>query len=146
MYAVVVRSDIRKVVFERAKAGRTWASKTPRAKHVVLDSEGEQLNENSNSIRRKRQKMRNSHFNAVERFLIRNIGRPWDAVYAEICASADPRNLLGNEVRAFVQTIVSMNCWHEGEKVMTQDWRGLREVRGLYLHPTNRVLLRSARA
>jgi len=49
-----MRRDIQKVVFERAKAGRTWASKTPRVKPVVLDRAGEQLNEDSNRIRLKK--------------------------------------------------------------------------------------------
>ena len=43
-----MRRDIDKVVFERAKGGRTWAKKTPRAKQVVSDVEGEQLKEQSN--------------------------------------------------------------------------------------------------
>ena len=134
---------MQKVVFERAKAGRTWASKTPRVKQVVLDQEGEQLNEESNSRRRKRQKMRNSHFNAVEHFLVRNVGRPWSKVYAEVCASADARSFLGAEIRNFVQSFVATKCWFEGRKVMSYDWRGCpQEVRGLYVHPRNGVLLR----
>ena len=105
-----MRRDIQKVVFERAKAGRTWASKTPRVKQVVRDQEGEQLNEESNSGRRKRQKMRNSHFNAVEHFLVRNVGQPWSKVYAEVCASADARSLLGAEIRdvmAYLKVVVN---------------------------------------
>ena len=73
-----MRGDIAQVVNERAKSGRTWASKTPRVKQVLIDLDGDQFNESTNSIRRKRQKDRNSRFNAVEHFLVRNVGRPWE--------------------------------------------------------------------
>jgi len=139
-----VRRDIQKVVFERAKANRTWASKTPRVKQVVLDQDLEQLNEGSNSIRRKRQKMRNSHFSAVEHFLVRNAGRPWNKVYAEVCAAADARSFLGSEVRNVVQGLVVTKCWLDGRKVISHDWRGCpQEVRGLYVHPLSGLLLRA---
>jgi len=141
-----VRRDIDKVVFERAKAGRTWASKTPRVKQVVLDPEGEQINEESNAVGQVRQKMRNRHFNAIARFLIRNVGRPWNKVYAEVCSSADGRSLLGGELREFVQTSVATACWIEGRKIMCNGCNGPGEVvDGLYVHPTSGVLLRKAR-
>ena len=139
-----MRRDIRKVVFERAKSGRTWASKTPRAKQIVLDQDGEQLNEGSNSTRQKRRKFRNSHFNAVEHFLVRNIGRPWSKVYAEVCAAADARSLLGAEIRDFVQSFVATQCWLDGRKVMRRGCGGCPgEVRGLYVHPASGLLRRA---
>ena len=141
-----MRSDIKKVVFERAKALRTWTSKTPRVKGVVLDRDGELFDDASNSRRPKRRKLRNSHFNAVERFLVRSVGRPWDKVYAEVCASADARSLLGAQLRNFVQSAVATDCWFEGPKVMCHHltWYP-QEVRGLYVHPRTGILLRTKR-
>jgi hypothetical protein len=142
-YADRVRRDIRKVVFERAKAGRTWVSKTQRVKRVVLDDDSEQFNEPATWSRPERQKMTNQHYDALERFLVRNIGRPWDRVYAEVCASVDGRDLLGNQIRDFVQRSVAMKCWIERRNVMSFDCQGrLRAVRGLYVHPTSGRLMR----
>lgn len=139
-----MRSDIHKVIFERAKANRTWASKTPRAKQVVLEEDGEQRNEQSNRTRLKRQKMRNSHFNPLQRFLVRNAGRPWNKVYAEVCAATDARYLLGAEIREHVQCFVETQCWIEDRKVMTRDRKGFpQEVRGLFVHPKTGLLQRA---
>ena len=137
-----MRRDIQAVVFERAKSNRTWASKTPRVKGVVLDAEGEHIREGTPKL--KRQKWRNSHFNAVGRFLLRNTGRPWNKVYAELCASADGRTRLGREVREYAECSVALQCWLDGRKVMSFDVHGApREVTGLYVHPKTGVLLRS---
>lgn len=113
-------------------------------KQVVLDQEGEQLNESSNTLRRKRQKMRNSHFNALEHFLVRNVGRPWSKVYSEICASTDARSLLGAELRDFAQRSVAIKCWPDGRKVMSHGGYGRPcQVHGLYVHPKTGALLRA---
>jgi hypothetical protein len=138
-----MRRDIDKLVFERAKSGRTWASKTPRAPAVKLDSTGDQFDEKYNWIRLYRQKHRNSHFNPVEHFLVGCVGRPWDKVFAEICASVDSRSTLGAEIRDHVACAVAIHCWMEGRKVMTGDWGEPREVRGLYVHPKTGLLQRT---
>jgi hypothetical protein len=138
-----MRRDIQKVVFERAKANRTWASKTPRVKQIVLSPEGEQLKEESNYVRLKRQKYRNSHFNALERFLVRNVGRPWDKVYAEISASVDARSFPAAEIREYLECLVATKCWREGVKIMTHCHGGPREAHGLYVHPKSGQLMRT---
>jgi hypothetical protein len=110
---------------------------------VVLDDDAEQLNDDSNWLRPKRQKMRNEHFNALERFLVRNVKRPWKQVFAAVCAAADPRDLLGREIREHVQRCVATNCWIEAGAVMSHDWRGCpKKVQGLYVHPTSGQLMR----
>ena len=80
-----MRSDIAKVVFERPKGGRTWASKTPRAAAVMLDPAGEQVDERSNHIRRKQQKRAMTNWGPLEHFLDCRVGRPWDQVWSEVC-------------------------------------------------------------
>jgi len=98
-----MRGDVHKVITERAKSNRTWASKTPREKQVVLDSLGDQIKEDANHIRRKRQKFRNARFNVLERFLVNRVGRPWDKVYAEACQVADSRSFQGAELREYLK-------------------------------------------
>jgi hypothetical protein len=138
-----MRRDVDKIVFERPKANRTWASKTPREKAVILDVQGDQINEGANHIRRKRQKMRNSSLNVLERFLVKRVGRPWDTVYAEVCAVADARSFTGAEVRDYLKDLVASDCWLEGRTLMCRDWRGrTQEVSGLYIDPRSGLLLR----
>jgi hypothetical protein len=138
-----MRSDVHKVITERAKSNRTWASKTPREKQVVLDMLGDQISEVSNRVRQRRQKFRNARFNVLERFLVNRVGRPWDKVYAETCEVADSRSFQGAELREYLKSFVATECWMDGRTVMSYDWRGCPQaVRGLYVHPKSHLLLR----
>ena len=138
-----MRRDVHKIISERPKSGRTWESKTPRKKEVVLDLLGDQLDESFNHIRQERQKGRKARFNVLERFLVNRVGRPWDKVYAEACKVADSRSFQGGEVRDFLKAFVATECWMEGRTVMSHDSRGCPQVvRGLYVHPKSRLLLR----
>jgi len=138
-----MRRDVQKIVSERPKSGRTWESKTPRKKQVVLDSLGDQVDESCNYTEQQRQKGRNARFNVLERFLVNRVGCRWDKVYAEACQVADSRSFHGAEVRDHLKRLVASDCWLEGQRVMSHDWRGCpQEVRGLYVHPKSRLLLR----
>jgi hypothetical protein len=138
-----MRRDVHKVMSERPKSGRTWESKTPREKQVVLDLMGDQIDEHSNHVRQARQKGRKIRDNVLERFLVNRIGRKWDKVYAEACEVADPRSFDGAEVRDNLKRLVATECWLEGRRLMSHDCRGCPEVvRGLYVHPRSRLLLR----
>ena len=138
-----MRRDVQKIVSERPKSGRTWESKTPRPKQVVLDTLGDQFDERSNHTQQDRQKHRNARYNVLERFLVNRVGRPWDKVYAEACEVADSRSFQGAEIREHLKTLVATECWLEGRTLMCHDWRGCpQKVRGLYVHPKSRLLLR----
>ena len=138
-----MRRDVQKVVSERPKSRRTWESKTPRKKQVVLDPPGDQIDENSNHIRQERQKHRKTRFNVLERFLVSRIGMYWDKVYADVCKVADSRSFHGAEVRDCIKTLVATECWLDGRTVMRHDQRGCPQaVRGLYVHPKSRLLMR----
>jgi hypothetical protein len=111
---------------------------------VELDGEGEQLDESSNHVRRKRQKMRNHQLNVLERFLFHRVGRPWSKVYAEVRAVADARRYQGAEVREYLKGFVATECWLDGKTVMSHDCGGPAvRVRGLYVHPKSGLLLRN---
>jgi hypothetical protein len=138
-----MRRDVHKVMSERPKRNRTWESKTPREKQVVLDVVGDQIDENSNHIQQKRQKRRNTRDNVLERFLVNRVGRKWDKVYAEACEVADSRSFEGAEVRDGLKRLVATECWLDGRTLMSHDWSGCPHVvRGLYVHPRSRLLLR----
>jgi len=138
-----MRRDVKNVIAERPKAARTWATKTPRKKSISLDDEGEQFDESTNHIRQARQKLRNTRFHVLERFLIHRVGRTWNKVYAEACKNADARSFQGAELRDALKNLVATDCWIEGKNVMGRDWRGCPQpVKGLYVHPKTGMLLR----
>ncbi|MGA8669195.1 MAG: hypothetical protein WB679_04935 [Terracidiphilus sp.] len=138
-----MRRDVKNVIAERPKANRTWASKTPRKKVVTLDGDGEQLDESTNHVRQGRQKLRNTRFNLLERFLIHRVGRSWSKVYAEACKNADSRSFQGAELRDALKNLVATDCWIEGKNLMGRDWRGCPEpVKGLYVDPKTGILSR----
>lgn len=138
-----MRSDLKKVIFERAKAARTWASKTPRKKVIQLDSDGFQSNESANHIRLRKQKYRNSHYRPVDHFLETSVGRAWKDVYSELCQVTDTRDLLGLNIRNYVQDSVALECWQENRVWMTYCPGGpARVVKGLFVHPRTGVVMR----
>src|SRR5215472_12341866 len=106
-----MRPDVKNVIVERPKAGRTWQNNTPREKAVRIDNEGEQFDESSNYIRQRRNKQRNARFNILERFLASRLGKAWDKVYAEACKNADPRSFSGAEMRDALKHLVATDCW-----------------------------------
>jgi len=138
-----MRRDVQKIISERPKSNRTWESKTPCEKQVVLDLLGDQLDEASNHIQQNHQKHRKARFNVLERFLLNRLGRAWDKVYAEACEVADSRSFHGAEIREHLKTLVATECWLEGRTMMCHDWSGCpQKVRGLYVHLKSRQLLR----
>jgi hypothetical protein len=140
-----MRSDIAKVVFEKAKSARTWASKTPRPAALLLDRAGEQFDERSNHVRRKRQKHRNSNTGPLDHFLACRVGRPWDAVWREVCAATDLRSPLGYEIRELIDRRVNRDCWMEGRTVMGHACCGRpTKVRGFYVDPRSGLLQRAS--
>jgi hypothetical protein len=138
-----MRSDVKNVIAERPKSGRTWQNNTPREKSVQLDNDGEQLNEASNYRRQRRQKMRAVRFNVLERFLVHQIGRGWDKAFSEACKNADSRSFQGIEMRDALKSLVATDCWIEDKTVMGRDCRGCPQpVDGFFVHPKTGILSR----
>jgi hypothetical protein len=52
------------------------------------------------------------------RFLERQVGRPWDAVYAEISARLRPRSAVQQHVRDHVGDFVATVTWVEGDEIL----------------------------
>lgn len=73
------------------------------------------------------QKSFGDHTQPLHRFLEKNVGRPWDKVWSEICAHADARGIRGYHLRQHVRMYVE-ECYFPGET-------GPRSVRGYALRP-----------
>jgi hypothetical protein len=118
-----MRKDIYRVV-RRPKSGRTWFSTMQRTKQVAPDTEGEELKE-ALPTPTKRSKLEGFRVNPLKRFLVRGIGRPWDSVYAEVCARSDPRSFLGAELRRYIRSlVVTTDCWMQDGILMTHNCPG----------------------
>lgn len=48
--------------------------------------------------------------NPLRRFLEKQVGRPWDKVYSELCQGADSRNIRGFHLRSHIEDTVVLNC------------------------------------
>lgn len=79
-------------------------------------------------------------------FLRKNVGRPWDKVYSELCAGLDKRKTTGLHIFQHLEDMVTTACYcGPGGKVYTVAYGQEGEVGGFYVHPRT-GLLRGTRA
>jgi hypothetical protein len=78
----------------------------------------------------------------LQRFLRRSVGRPWNDVYSEMCASLDKRKTTGQHIFDHVKDMVTANCFMGANgKVCHLRWgRDQVEVEELYVHPQTGLL------
>jgi hypothetical protein len=78
----------------------------------------------------------------LERFLRRSVGRPWNDVYSEMCASLDRRKATGQHIFDHTEQMVETNCFMGANgKICHLRWgRDQVEVNGLYVHPQTGLL------
>lgn len=77
--------------------------------------------------------------NPLRRYLYKQVGRPWDVVYSEICEVADYRSLTGYHLLQHVGFEVELYCWvRDGEVYDHPDLP--HRPRGLYVHPVSGLL------
>ncbi|MGB9122957.1 MAG: hypothetical protein WCE73_20250 [Candidatus Angelobacter sp.] len=82
----------------------------------------------------------------LRRFLEKNVGRPWNDVYSEMCTSLDKRKATGKHIFDHAMDMVDTNCFLGANgKIVRLRWGAEREVEGLYVHPQTGVLCRAVR-
>lgn len=74
-------------------------------------------------------------FSHLRRYMRKNIGRPWDKVFSELCAVNDPRNIRGYHVRQHIPDVV-----HAGDVAF--DSHGVYVVNPKFNMGTRRYLRR----
>jgi len=81
----------------------------------------------------------------LKRFLNKNVGRPWNDVYSEMCASLDKRKATGKHIFDHAMDMVETNCFMGSNgKLCYLGWGGEeREVDDLYVHPQTGLLCRA---
>jgi hypothetical protein len=81
-------------------------------------------------------------FALMRRFLRSRIGKPWDAVYSEICKKADGRSFEGHHLRDWLGYFIEFNCtMGEGGTILDDQGREVRYHHPtFYVHPENGTL------
>lgn len=144
-----MRSDMAQVLIEDA---RTCSSERSRkwGKRLAYDPDSDYENEPLRTGRRRRQGYDNKQSTDVlgplEGYLRKNVGRPWNDVYSEICANLDRRSTTGAHVFTHLWQFVERNCWlhFKTGKVYENRKFGYRykysEVDDFYVHPITGIL------
>lgn len=102
-----MRSDMWKVIVERPRLGRGYASALGRrgAKLLPRDPDGDDLDVIE---RLPRTKSLNENLAPLQRYLERQVGRPWDKVYAEMRAEISFDNVVQKHVLEHLHQLIEL--------------------------------------
>jgi len=142
-----MRNDMYKVIVERPRRGGGWA-KPGRA---LRDPDERPAREGMREPHGMSRKWLNENLRPLRRWLGRQAGRPWDAVYAELCKHVDRRNTVQQHIHEHLHDFVEMHV-HESEDRLyaIRRWRGSIALADshcdLYVDPRNGCLMRNEAA
>ncbi len=75
----------------------------------------------------------NENLRPLERYLAANVGRPWDKVYAEICAGIDRRNTVQQHIHQHLKDFVAIAVVDiDGVLCAADEWRGPQPLEGYW--------------
>lgn len=136
-----MRPDFHKVLIERPRSGlRIKRQPLPRLR--AADWDGEDFVEPT-LPRAQRTKYFDDLLGPLRKWLRKQINRPWDRVYSELCSGIDRRTTVGEHLLDHVRSEVTIRCERDadGRLVDTENrWRWRREVEGLYVDPRTGIL------
>lgn len=82
----------------------------------------------------------NENLAPLKRYLMGQVGRPWNKVYSEICRTIDTRSAIGLHVLQHLDGFIARDTVIENGRVYDRGYRRLTEVRGLYVHPVTGLI------
>ena len=136
-----MRHDMYKVIVERPRRGGKYSTERP----APLDLENSPNHEGLRRRHRNR-KWLNENLAPLHRYLASQVGRPWDKVYAGICAGIDRRNTVQQHIHEHLDHCVETHV-HEIDGVLYghRNWGGLvplasTSARDLYVDPVHGIL------
>ena len=141
-----MRADMFKVIVERPRSGSRvrWSSGDRR--YLNSEDAPPKLGIRRGHLRRK---WLNEHLGPLRRFLVRQAGRPWNAVFSEICAVIDNRSTVKQHVRSHIEDFVAIKTKLVDGKIYETGgysavYTPLSEARQpLYVDPETGVLMRN---
>lgn len=122
-----MRRDMSKVIVERPREGSRW--KTWRRagrydpKRIVLDDEGlDDVSQGRAAYRRATKSSRhgkwlNENLAPLRRYLLAQTGRPWNAVWSEICENLKPTSTVQQHVRDHIEDFVAVRTFLKNGRV-----------------------------
>jgi hypothetical protein len=138
----IMREDMYKVIVERPRKGGWMDAGTARAYRNSEDAPAKVGIKKGYTHR----KWLNENLAPLKRWLESQVNRPWDKVYAELCANIDRRNTVQEHIFAHIDGFVERETrLVEGEVFVLSKWptelMPLEESRiKLYVHPTTGIL------
>jgi hypothetical protein len=104
-----MRTDMAKVIVERPRFGSRIHGKPKgyRRSAQRLGEDGGPIREGIKRRCRGGGKMLNEHLGPLRRYLDRQVGRPWDKVFSEICAHIDRSSAVQDHVRDHIADYVT---------------------------------------
>ncbi len=145
-----MRKDMSKVIVERPRRGRAYAASSPPGRsEPLLDEDDEPLRARKpKRTKPARTKSLNENLAPLRRYLGKQVGRPWNKVYAEIAENLRPSSTVQQHVRDHVEDFVAIHTrTRKGEVVTTPPWGGERtlehEYREFYVQPRTGILQRN---
>ena len=142
-----MRSDMYKVIVERPRTGAGWAKPGRELRDPDERPSHEGMRHRLNTSR----KWLNENLRPLQRWLDRQAGRRWDAVYAELCKNVDRRNTVQQHIHEHLRDFVEVDVYEsEGQLYAIRRWRGAVALAesycDLYVDPRNGCLMRNEAA
>jgi len=151
-----MREDMAKVIVERPRYGsrkattddpKGWNKKKFGNSHPDME---DLPSKESMSAGRKHgydRKQLNEHLNPLYRYLDKQVGRPWDKVYSEICERIRLTSTVQRHILQHVDQHVATAVFaaDDGTPMVNMGWGGARPVwdyHDLYVHPVDGLLKR----
>lgn len=122
-----MREDMARVLVGRPRSGMRLRLKRRKLHQNDRRRPDEALRREAMS-RGRGTKWLNENLSPLERYLRRQVGRPWDIVYSEISSRLRPINAVQQHVRDHVLDFVAIDTWLEDGDIIVQGRFGGRVV------------------
>ena len=147
-----MRSDMKKVVVERPRWGSRLRNQKFGAKlRYIPDHDYEDQTKKARGFESWHNGWGKSFTDVLGplwKYLHRNLGRPWNKIYSEMCESLDKRKVTGRHIFEHLKHMVELDCYVDDDgKVKYKQYRRYvfnadqrQEVHGYYVHPRTGLL------
>lgn len=142
----IMRPDMHKVIVERPRWGSSSRGKKTglrlpelRVREALDDADGFDSGSTRASSAR-RDKGLNENLAPLQRYLERQVGRPWNKVYGEILAGVDTRSAIGLHVLQHIPQLIWIHTYMKDGRVYARQYREGIPVCGLYVHPVTGIV------
>lgn len=132
-----MRNDMSKVIVERPRRGGGRDRKRRPAREFNDMPSKQSMKRGHTDL-----KDLNENLAPLKRYLRKNVGRPWDKVFSEICENIRMDNPVQKHVRSHVYHYVERNVIEEGKEIFTRGILGVCELWNgdLYVCPKSGLL------